>query len=40
MKPEQAQAIYFAGQEAMVRHLWELDAQQQASQQQIEQRSE
>jgi len=36
MTPEQAQAIYFAGQDAVVTSLCELDAQVQASQQQIE----
>jgi len=36
MKPEQARAIYFAGQEAVVMHLCQLDAQVQVSQQQIE----
>ena len=36
MTPEQAQAIYFAGREAVVTHLCELDAQVRASQQEIE----
>jgi transposase len=36
MTPEQAQAIYFAGQEAVVTYLCELDAQVQALQQEIE----
>ncbi len=36
MTPEQAQAIYFAGQDAVVTYLCELDAQVQASQQEIE----
>jgi transposase len=36
MTPEQAQAIYCAGQEAVVTNLCQLDAQVQASQQQIE----
>jgi len=36
MTPEQAQAIYFAGQDAAVASLCELDAQVQASQQEIE----
>jgi len=36
MTPEQAQAIYFAGQDAVVTHLCELDARVQASQQEIE----
>ena len=36
MTPEQAQAIYFAGQEAVVTSLCKLDAQVQASQQEIE----
>lgn len=36
MTPEQAQAIYFAGQGAVVTHLCDLDAQLQASQQQVE----
>lgn len=36
MTPEQAQAIYFAGQAAVVTHLCQLDAQVQTSQQQIE----
>jgi transposase len=36
MTPEQAQAIYLAGQEAVVMHLCQLDAQVQASQQEIE----
>ena len=36
MTPEQAQAIYFAGQEAVVTNLCQLDAQVQTSQQQIE----
>ena len=36
MTPEQAQAIYFAGQEAVVMHLCELDAQVQAAQQEID----
>jgi transposase len=36
MTPEQAQAIYFAGQDAVVGSLCQLDAQVQASQQQIE----
>jgi transposase len=36
MTPEQAQAIYFAGQDAVVSSLCPLDAQVQASQQQIE----
>ena len=36
MTPEQAQAIYVAGQDAVVTYLCELDAQVQTSQQQIE----
>jgi hypothetical protein len=36
MTPEQAQAIYFAGQDAVITSLCELDAQVQASQQEIE----
>ena len=36
MTPEQAQAIYFAGRDAVVTSLCELHAQVQASQQEIE----
>lgn len=36
MTPEQARAIYDAGQESVITHLCDLDAQRQASQQQIE----
>jgi transposase len=36
MTPEQAQAIYFAGQRAVVKRLCELDAQVQAGEQKIE----
>ncbi len=36
MTPEQAQAIYVAGQDAVVTHLCELDAQVQAAQQEVE----
>ncbi len=36
MTPEQAQAIYFAGRDAVVAHLCEMDEQMRASQQQIE----
>ena len=36
MTPEQAQALYFAGEQAVVERLCALDAQVQAAQQQIE----
>ena len=36
MTPEQARAIYFAGQDAVVTQLCELDARAQAAQQEIE----
>jgi len=36
MTPEQAQAIYFAGEQSVVKHLCELDAQVQAGEQKIE----
>jgi hypothetical protein len=36
MTPERAQAIYFAGRDAVITHLCELDTQVRASQQQIE----
>ena len=36
MTPEQAQALYFAGQQAVVERLCALDAQVQAARQEIE----
>jgi len=36
MTPEQARAVYFTGQDAVVAHLCELDARVQAAQQGIE----
>ncbi len=36
MTPEPAQAIYFSGQQSVITHLCDLDAQLQASQQQVE----
>ena len=36
MTPEQAQAIYFAGQQPVVEHLYALETKVQAAQQEIE----